>query len=457
MTPEDIQKSVVMITSTDSQNSRFGTGFVLGNSHGRVHLLTCAHVIRDVGGIERVQVEGKKAIVIATGEEKGLDLAVLRIEGFGGRDELKLGEKIEERSEFLTAGFQSYGKDNLLKSVEGKIGNPVELMSKKFGERVKGWELNLEGEAGLQPGYSGAPIVDKRTNRVVGVISHREGEGKKGLGIDIGELKNIWKYVNSEQLYHKLCTLGYKKQVYLFQRFVRNHDISALLIYGPSELYGQKWLLNLLLTNHLPGIETSKVVNVDCRRRGKSPKFEIFGREFCGHFGLRKAGTSLEVVQAVYQCWQTRNIILIFDNVDWLGEENLKKLLEEFWQPLTEQIQALRDQEGEVLSKMFMFLIDYQGKAGKLKSVFTEKIEANKIEKNPLKVPEIEEFTEEQLWEWMEAQKEDLSAKIVEEMDKKIAEIIENSEGGIPELTLEEICDCFGYNWFEESEKWIKY
>jgi S1-C subfamily serine protease len=200
MTPEEIQASIVLITSTDSQNSRFGTGFVISSRDGTVHLLTCAHVIRDVGGSEKVAVEGKTALVLATGEEEGLDLAVLRIEGLGGKVELKLGEGIEPKSEFLTAGFQLFGKGKLLKSVEGRIESPVELMSQKFSERIKAWELSLEGDSGLQPGYSGAPIVEKKSDRVVGVTSHREGEGKKGLGIDIGELEKIWKYVDSDRL-----------------------------------------------------------------------------------------------------------------------------------------------------------------------------------------------------------------------------------------------------------------
>ena len=253
MTPEELQKSVVLITSTDPQISRFGTGFVVSSRSGTVHLLTCAHVLRDVGGNEKVEVEGKKAIAIVTGEEEGLDLAVLRVEGLGIKEELKLGKAGEEKREFLTAGFQQItSKTRLLKSLRGKLENRIELSAKRLGERVKGWELSLEEEGGLKSGYSGAPIVEEESDRVIGVISHKQDEGKKGLGIEIAELGKIWKYIDSEQLYRKLAKLGYQQQVKLFRRLVNKQNLAALLIYGPPD-YGQRWLLNVLLTHYFQG------------------------------------------------------------------------------------------------------------------------------------------------------------------------------------------------------------
>ncbi len=314
MTPEDLQKTVALITSTDPKNRQFGTGFVFRSRSATAHLLTCAHVIKAVGGSETVQIEGRKAIVIVTGEE-WLDLAVLRVEGWGRKEELKLGEAGEQNSEFLTAGFQEYGNTRLLKSLSGKLENRVESISQKLGERVRGWELNLPGESSLQRGYSGAPIVETKSNQVIGVVSHREGEGKKGLAIDIKELGKIWKHIDSEQLYRKLCQLGYQQQVKLFQRLVSKQNLAALLIYGPPE-YGQKWLLNRLLTHYFPGIENSKVVNVSLKRRGRSPSTQVLGRDFHRFFGFENPVTLEEATQAVYQCWQTRNLVLIFHDVD---------------------------------------------------------------------------------------------------------------------------------------------
>jgi hypothetical protein len=439
MTPEDLQKSVLLITSTDPQISRFGTGFVVKSRGGTAHLLTCAHVIRDVGGSEKVQVERRKAIVIAIGDD-GLDIAVLRVEGLGRREELKLGEVGKPNSEFLTAGFKLHGDGKILKFLRGKLGNQQPWIPDKLGKRVMVWELELNEESSLQPGYSGAPIVEEGSNRVVAMAIHREGE-KKGLGIDIKELDKIWQYVDREQLYRKLCNLGYEQQVRKFRGLVRTQDIAALRIYGPPE-HGQRWLLHRLLNHNLPGMEISKKVSVDLSRRGISANTNVLGREFRSHFGLASTATLEGAAKAVYQCWQTMNVILIFDRVDWIGEENVRKLLEDFWQPLVERIEATIEGKSEVSSKIFMFLIDYQEKTGNLASVF--------------QIPQLDRFTEDELRDWIEDEREKLPPKLIKELNEQVTDIIENSEGGIPEFTLDEICECCGYNWFEESKMWLR-
>ncbi|MGK7944334.1 MAG: trypsin-like peptidase domain-containing protein [Microcystaceae cyanobacterium] len=451
----ELQESVLLITSTDPKNPRFGTGFVVRNRQGTVHVLTCAHVIRDVGGEDSVMVEGKKAWAIAVGEAQGLDLGVLRVEGLGRKREFKLGKGLERVSQFKTAGWQPYGKKHIIKAIGGTIGNSLQFGSK--GQRIKAWELKLDQESKLQSGYSGSPIVDQTSNKVLGIVSHKEGDGQKGLGIAIEELDKIWQYIDSGELYKKLCKLGYKKQVRLFSKFVKKQDIGALLIYGKPE-YGQEWLLNLLLTQHLGEVENSRVYKVDLRVKGRRLRSEVMGREFRRFFDLSKDATLEDAVQAVYDCLKTQNVLLIFHGVNCLGEENLKKLLEAFWQPLIGQIKEITEQElEEKLGKLFMFLIDYEGKLSEVKSVFQEKIEAQSVNKNPLKAPQLSEFTEDEIWYWLEEQKDELPLQIEEDLDEAVENILENTEGGIPELTLEEICANCGYNWFEEADKWLKY
>ena len=73
MNPEDLQKSIVLITSSESNNSRFGTGFIIRQVSGTAYVLTCAHVVRDVGGTEKVKADSKPATVIASGEDDGVN------------------------------------------------------------------------------------------------------------------------------------------------------------------------------------------------------------------------------------------------------------------------------------------------------------------------------------------------------------------------------------------------
>ena len=450
MTPEELQKSVVLITSTDSQNGNFGTGFVVKTQGGTTYILTCAHVVRQVGGEDKVQAAGKPGIVIASGEEEGLDVAVVRVEGLETKPSLKLEEGGGGQRDFLTAGFQKSGKTYLLQPVEGKLGTAVGIESQLLGERLQGWELKLLAENSLHPGYSGSPIVEKKSGKVMAIVTHRKGE-KKGLALAIKEVGKIWQFVDSEQLYRILVKLGYRQQVRLFSKLIKKEEIAALLIYGPPNYYGQRWLLNLLLGHHLPDSQISKVVKVDLKRRGR--RLEKM-RELCRPFGVEPhQATWKEITQKVYQCWQTRNVIIIFNHIDNVGGENVRKILEEFWQPLFQEITA---QESNLSrNKLFLFLIDYQGKSGEIAGLFQEKIEEIKGKSNRLKIPEIREFTETELLDWVNYQKEELPPKLVEEIDEQVETIIEESEGGIPELTFDEICARCDLNWFEESEKWM--
>lgn len=60
MTPEELQKSIVLITSTESRNGHWGTGFVVKSQGGTTYILTCFHVVIQVGGKDKVQADGKK-------------------------------------------------------------------------------------------------------------------------------------------------------------------------------------------------------------------------------------------------------------------------------------------------------------------------------------------------------------------------------------------------------------
>src|SRR5215471_4987408 len=76
----DLRNSVFLILSSADNNSSFGTGFVIHQDEQAAYLLTCAHVVQDVGS-ETIVIKRIQAKVIASGSEYGIDLAVLRVEG----------------------------------------------------------------------------------------------------------------------------------------------------------------------------------------------------------------------------------------------------------------------------------------------------------------------------------------------------------------------------------------
>lgn len=191
------QASVVLVTSSDRDESHFGTGFVIDKDERTTYLLTCAHVVRDVGGLDKIGIYGIQARVIASSPEDGADLAVLRIEkplDVSPLPLLPLYSVAEQDRPFSTAGFQLDGKQFLIRKLHGTLGEQVWVQVREQAGRIRAWDLEITDKYPLQPGYSGSPVVDKHDN-VIGVVNTRRGEGKTGVAISIETLKIIWREI----------------------------------------------------------------------------------------------------------------------------------------------------------------------------------------------------------------------------------------------------------------------
>ena len=196
----NFSESVILITSSDSSRNRhFGTGFVIHKDTNHTYLLTCAHVVKDVGGAETIRANGRPATVIASGEDKGFDLAVLTVEGLLDKPPLNLCASGEKNKPFIISGFYELAPKAppALRDIEGQLGRQIRLPSKDGGDRINGWDLIIKDKYYLQPGYSGSPVIDQETNYVLGVVSYRIGKGEEGLAISIEALKQIWEDIPS--------------------------------------------------------------------------------------------------------------------------------------------------------------------------------------------------------------------------------------------------------------------
>ncbi|NMG19658.1 GUN4 domain-containing protein [Brasilonema bromeliae] len=198
------QDSVILITSSDPNLQKrrvFGTGFVIHHTDEASYLLTCAHVVRDVGGEALVLADSIPATVVANGESKGFDLAVLRVQRLWC-PALRLSVSSAAKH-FAIAGFYAFDQKEtrLLREIQGYLGKQSFIPStdgrdthklKPEAYRIKAWDLHIEGEDILQPGYSGSPVVDRTSGEVLAMVSHQVGKGEKGLAIAIEAIQNIW-------------------------------------------------------------------------------------------------------------------------------------------------------------------------------------------------------------------------------------------------------------------------
>ncbi|MDJ0519681.1 MAG: SUMF1/EgtB/PvdO family nonheme iron enzyme [Trichodesmium sp. MO_231.B1] len=197
----NLEESIVLITSaSDKKANVIGTGFAFYREDNYTYLLTCAHVVEDVGGEENVLVNNIRADVLATGDVKGFDLAVLGVENLNIPLLQLISLSDAENRKFQTAGHYLYGEEKkiLLETVDGTLGK--KRFARQNDKRVTAWNLLInQGDVAtarlrqrLRKGYSGAPVVDLDTGCVLGIATNMEKDGAEGLAISVEALNKIW-------------------------------------------------------------------------------------------------------------------------------------------------------------------------------------------------------------------------------------------------------------------------
>lgn len=187
----EITDSIFKVTG--SVEGKFGTCFIIQKDEAYTYLLTCDHVIEDVGGPEEVYVNGQKAEVIAYDPSDGFDLAVLRVDIVFKYPSLNLlfdKSYVNLEDACKAHGFYDVGEQTLLESFSCQIQKETRVESSN-NKRDAAWWLNSVDEDKLYGGFSGAPLFDT-TNRVIGFVNQKKGTGERGLAISISVVAKIW-------------------------------------------------------------------------------------------------------------------------------------------------------------------------------------------------------------------------------------------------------------------------
>ncbi|MGH1393322.1 MAG: hypothetical protein ACRAVC_04715 [Trichormus sp.] len=260
------------------------------------------------------------------------------------------------------------------------------------------------------------------------------------------QLSQLEQAASSEKIYHALLKLGYRQQTREFRKFIEAHSTAAFLISGSPE-YGQRWLLNRLVVQYVPSILTGKIVRIDLSRIARRSDINTLWRELGGRVGLSRQSTIPEIAERVYQWWLTQNVLLIFNDIDCLSENFLDELICDFWLPLANKAKEATPQSNQF--KLLMFLVDYAGCVADWNVHFAEGY-------NSWKLPEIVEFSDVELANWLDYEADQLPTKLTDQPNETIQIILENSDNGIPEPALGEICRLSDCDWYEQEEKWLK-
>lgn len=196
--------AIVLISSKEQTNQRFGTGFVIYSFQNSEIVVTCAHVIDDVGGVENIAVDDAPAQILAISGEREADLAILQVKQKLHKAPLKIRGKIDETIQIVTTGFQLHGKRLVTRKLQGKLIGKVEVSTRNNTAIFECWDIQIDGKFNLKKGYSGSPIIEPESGIAIGVISERQGDGKRGLGMSLGALPKIWNEI-PKSLVHDLA------------------------------------------------------------------------------------------------------------------------------------------------------------------------------------------------------------------------------------------------------------
>ncbi len=166
-----VKAATVKVTSVYT-GEVLGTAFFISN-HG--HLMTCTHVIESGGGIDKIHFDSNCADLIAAFPIDGLDTSIVKVDE--NSQSVDLGLSFEPRDQFLTFG---YGRDDFNgATVQGELTDTnIFLGVTKIRLLVAG------GAQAIIGGYSGAPVYNEHTGKVVAIISEFDSENG-GLAVPI--------------------------------------------------------------------------------------------------------------------------------------------------------------------------------------------------------------------------------------------------------------------------------
>jgi hypothetical protein len=181
-----MKSSVVNIEGVN--NSSFGTGFVIDSDKRGVYILTCGHVVDDVG---TPVVENVLAKVVAKG--KFIDMAVLYVSKLH-LSPLPLQIDECDSLDVEVIGFSSFNKSlTQKKHIKAMLyQEAIELHSKENELFYTVRKIKADDGFNFDRGNSGSPVICKNSGRVIAMVSNKEGSDI-GYAIDIVNLKTVWK------------------------------------------------------------------------------------------------------------------------------------------------------------------------------------------------------------------------------------------------------------------------
>jgi len=210
----ELVKTCTVAIASSEDGRIFGTGFFISPEG---HLLTCAHVVEDAGGWEQVRVNGQPVNLVCLGDRTQDDFAILQVSDYQGQC-VSLSLTFEPMNRFLSIG---YGRPDFPEgaSIDGTITdlNP----QSNFGN-LPMLRLRIKADAQrVQGGYSGSPVFDAESQRVMGLIAafdNTEGALAVPLATVLQKWSSLERFLNPQPTVPPLEPTGQRARVFISYR-----------------------------------------------------------------------------------------------------------------------------------------------------------------------------------------------------------------------------------------------
>ena len=218
---------------------------------------------------------------------------------------------------------------------------------------------------------------------------------------------------------------------------------AAFLIHGYDEKCGQKILLTRLFRK-LPELKNGRQIPINLA--GMSELSELWNKT-ASYFWASPhiSGMSPEqIMDKIFECLQTQNMIFIFPEAHSTYTGFLPDLIQEFWQPI-----VARANHPETY--LVMFLIDNKEKVCKSGVSLAWYFNNPEHPNFPLNLPPNSKFSYEQLTGWLN----DAVKKEIVPQSLLAKTLLEESQGGVPELVYQRVCQYCNTSWEEKLAQWL--
>lgn len=263
-------------------------------------------------------------------------------------------------------------------------------------------------------------------------------------------MSNSQQEISVSELFDIILQIDFNQQVQLFRKVICVHSIAAFLVYG-EPYCGQQILVNRLI-RLIPNWRNTSPIKINVSFHGSGRNTPHLWRMLSSWFCLPKDSEPERIIDKICERNQTKDMIFIFDYVDYMPPKVLARWLQEFWNPLIGKIGnnlPLTQKDAYLL----MFLVDNSGSVRESNIPLAKEVDDPEYPKIPLCLPPVSPFPQEVLDDWINMVTTMKTMQIPTGLTSKI--LLEKSDNGIPEFVYEEICNYWGYSWEGVLAKWL--